>query len=208
MEQTIVEVGLLLDKDIEHYNKMMEKAGGINQFNCETHDMYWTNKSFDELSVMTENQIKKSCVRLRMVNGFGGQCFNGDFSMGISIDNFKIYDPAEEDRFKVTMDDFKVIQQEMEANGWYLVFDTFKVDYQYSIGDMKSRIQFQEIDKIGLLLYYDNPEYYDFTPERQRDALLDELNSYGFNFDKKEQGVDKLRTLLLGYTCYSDNQNG
>ena len=208
MEQTIVEVGLLLDKDIEHYNKMMEKAGGVNQFNCETHDMYWTNKSFDELSVMTENQIKKSCVRLRMVNGFGGQCFNGDFSMGISIDNFKIYDPAEDDRFKVTMDDFKVIQQEMEANGWYLVFDTFKVDYQYSIGDMKSRIQFQEIDKIGLLLYYDNPEYNDFTPERQRDALLDELNSYGFNFDKKEQGVDKLRTLLLGYNCYSDNQNG
>ena len=208
MEQTIVEVGLLLDKDIEHYNKMMEKAGGVNQFNCETHDMYWTNKSFDELSVMTENQIKKSCVRLRMVNGFGGQCFNGDFSMGISIDNFKIYDPAEDDRFKVTMDDFKVIQQEMEANGWYLVFDTFKVDYQYSIGDMKSRIQFQEIDRIGLLLYYDNPDYYDFTPERQRDALLDELNSYGFNIRHDEQGIDKLRTLLLGYDCYSFNQNG
>ena len=208
MEKTIVEVGLLLDKDVEHYNKMMEKAGGTNVFNCETHDMYWTNKSFDELSVMTENQIKKSCVRLRMVNGFGGTCFSGDFSMGISIDNFKIYDSAEDDRFKVTMEDFKTIQEEMEANGWYLVFDTFKVDYQYKIGDMQSCIQFQEIDRIGLLLYYDNPEYYDFKPERQRDALLDELNSYGFNFDKKEQGIDKLRTLLFGHTCYSDNQNG
>lgn len=208
MEKTIVEVGMLLDKDIEYYNDIMTKAGGTNVFNCETHDLYWTNKSHDEISKMTENQIKMSCVRFRMCNGFGGTCFGGDFSVGLSFQNFKIYDKSKEDNFKCSMDEFKNIQEKMEGDGWYLIFDTFKVDYQYKIGDMQSAIQFQEIDRIGLVLYYDNPEYYDFTPERQKDALLDELNSYGFNFDKKEQGVDKLRTLLLGCTCYSDNQNG
>ena len=40
MEKTIVEVGLLLDKDIEYYNDMMVKAGGVNQFNCEKLQKY------------------------------------------------------------------------------------------------------------------------------------------------------------------------
>ena len=207
MEKTIVELGLLLDKDIEYYNKIMEKAGGENVFNCETHDLYWTNKKHSELEKMTENQIKKSCVRFRMTSKFGGTCFDGDFSMGLSFDNFKIYDELADDRFSCDMEEFKKIQEEMEANGWYLIFDTFKVDYQYKIGNMESRIQFQEIDRIGMVLYYDNPEYYEFSPERQKDAILDELNSYGFNFDKDVQGVDKLRTLLTGQTCFSDNQN-
>ena len=65
-------------------------------------------------------------------------------------------------------------------------------------------IQFQEIDRIGLLLYYDNPDYYDFEPQRQREALIDELNSYGFEFKYEDLGVDKLRTLLLGKTCFSE----
>lgn len=207
MEKTIVELGLLLDKDIEYYNEIMQKAGGENVFNCETHDMYWTNKKHAELEKMTENQIKKSCVRFRMCSKFGGTCFDGDFNMSFSFDNFNIYDSLADDRFSCDMEEFKKIQEEMEANGWYLIFDTFKVDYQYKIGDMQSRLQFQEIDRIGMVLYYDNPEYYDFTPERQKDALLDELNSYGFNFDKDVQGIDKLRTLLTGQNCFSDNQN-
>ena len=208
MEKTIVEVGMLLDKDIEYYNEVVTKAGAVNVFNCETHDLYWTNKSFAELEKMTENQIKKSCVRLRMVNAFGGTCFNGDFSMGINIDNFKAFNSAKEDRFKVSMDEFKKIQEEMESKGWYLVFDTFKVDYQYKIGDMQSALQFQEIDKIGMVLYYDNPEYYDFEPKRQREALIDELNSYGFEFKYEDLGIDKLKTLLVGESCFSENQNG
>ena len=96
MEKTIVELGLLLDKDIEYYDKIMQKAGGENVFNCETHDLYWTNKKHSELEKMTENQIKKSCVRFRMVSKFGGTCFNGDFNMSFSFDNCKIFDSATE----------------------------------------------------------------------------------------------------------------
>jgi len=209
MEKIVVEVGMLLDKDVEFYNAIIEKAGGQNVFNCETHDLYWTNKSHNELEQMTENQIKKACVRYRLCNGFGGTCFDGDFKLKKgSFENFKIFDPSKEDRFSCDMNEFKKIQERLEENGWYLVFDTFKVDYQYKIGKMESAIQLQEIDNIGLLLYYDNPDYYNMSEDNQREMLLKELNEYGFNFDKDELGVDKLRTLLFGTTKYSKNQNG
>lgn len=209
MEKVVVEVGMLLEKDVEYYNKIIEKAGGKNVFNCETHDLYWTNKSHDELEKMTENQIKKSCVSFRLSSGFGGSCFDGDFNIkNGKFDNFKIFDRSKEDRFSCDMKKFKKIQKEMELKGWYLVFDTFKVDYQYVIGDMKSRIQLQEIDNIGLVLYYDNPDYYEMSEENQREMLLKELNDYGFNFDKDELGIDKLRTLLTGSSQFSKNQNG
>ena len=209
MEKVIVEVGMLLDKDIEYYNKLIEKVGGQNVFNCETHDLYWTNIAYDQLITMTENQIKKSCVRFRMTSGFGGSCFSGDFDMKMTFENFNVFDGGREDKFSCQdMDEFKQIQDKLESNGWHMVLDTFKVDYQYKIGDMKSALQFQEIDNIGLLLYYDNPEYYEMSEENQREMLLKELNEYGFNFDKDELGIDKFRTLLTGATQYSKNQNG
>ncbi len=209
MENIVVEVGLILGKDIEYYNDLIAKKGAENMFNCETHDIYFTNKSHNELEKMTENQIKKACVRFRMVNCFGGTCFNGDFNLSMSFDNFKIFDETKEDRFKVgDMKQFKKIQAQLEKKGWYLIFDTFKVDYQYRIGDMKSRIQFQEIDNIGLVLYYDNPDYYEMSEDNQREMLINELNDYGFEFDKNTLGIDKLRTLLTGHSQFSKNQNG
>ena len=88
------------------------------------------------------------------------------------------------------------------------MFDTSKVDYQYSIGDMKSRIQLQDIENVGLLIYYDNPDYYELPLDNQRNALINELNSYGFDFDYNTLGLDKLRTLYYKKEMYSKNQNG
>lgn len=210
MEKTIVEVGMLLDnnKDIEYYNDLLAKFGGQNVYNCETHDLYWTNKKHSELEKMTENQIKNACIRFRMTSGFGGTCFGGDFGMKMGFQNFKAYDETADDSFSCDMDEFKKIQEEIEANGWNLVLDTFKVDYQYKVGDMKSAIQFQEIDNIGLVLYYDNPDYYEMSEENQREMLIKELNGYGFDFKNDELGIDKMRTLIFGASMFSKNQNG
>lgn len=208
MDKLVVEVGLLLGEDVEKYEKVLEDNGAVNVFNCETHDLYWTNKTHRELEKLTENQIKNACVRLRICSGVGGKEFNGNYDVSMSFDNFKIYDEKKDDRFKVDMKKFKQIQKKLEDDGWYLVFDTFKRDNQYTIDDMKSRIQLQDIDTIGVLLYYDNPDYYGLDEETQRVRLIEELNSYGFDFKKEDLGVDKLRTLLLGHTCYSKNQNG
>ena len=72
---------------------------------------------------------------------------------------------------------------------------------------MKSRVQLQNIKDIGLLVYYDNPDYYEYSTNEQRKLLLNELNSYSFNFKETDLGLDKLRTLYYGKEMYSDNQN-
>ena len=73
---------------------------------------------------------------------------------------------------------------------------------------MSSKIQLQQIEDIGLLVYYDNKDYYQFDLEIQRKRLIDELNLYGFNIDYDVLGLDKLRTLYYGKEMYSKNQNG
>lgn len=74
---------------------------------------------------------------------------------------------------------------------------------------MNSKIQLQEIKNIGLLVYYDNPIYYELPLEDQRRKLIDELISYGFDaLNYNTLGIDKLRTLYYKKECYSKNQNG
>ena len=73
---------------------------------------------------------------------------------------------------------------------------------------MNSKIQLQEIKDIGLLVYYDNSNYYKYDLETERQKLIDELNSFGFNFNYETLGLDKLRTLYYKKEMFSNNQNG
>lgn len=73
---------------------------------------------------------------------------------------------------------------------------------------MNSKIQIQDIKDIGLVVYFDNSNYYDYDLDIQRNKLIDELNSYGFNFNCDELGIDKLRSLYYKKECKSKNQNG
>ena len=97
---------------------------------------------------------------------------------------------------------------ELLQNGYVKVFDTTKKDYHYANETMKSRVQLQIIKNVGLVVYYDNPDYYEYPLDKQRELLIDELNSYGFNFAKDDLGIDKLRTLYYGKQLFSKNQNG
>ncbi len=108
----------------------------------------------------------------------------------------------------MTLDEVNEYIKKLESNGYVKVFDTSKIDYQYSIGDIKSRIQLQDIENVGFLLYYDNHDYYELSLDDQRKALIDELNNYGFNFNYETLGLDKLRTLYYKKEMYSKNKNG
>ena len=73
---------------------------------------------------------------------------------------------------------------------------------------MNSKIQLQEIENVGLLVYYDNSLYYELPLEEQRKKLIDELISYGFDeIEYDTLGLDKLKTLYYKKECYSQNQN-
>ena len=122
-----------------------------------------------------------------------------------NVDNFIVNKGNQKE---LTLEEVHEYIKKIENNGYVKAFDTSKVDYQYSIGDMKSRIQLQDIENIGLLIYYDNPDYYELPFDAQRNALINELNSYGFDFDYDTLGLDKLRTLYYKKEMYSKNQNG
>ena len=61
----VVEVGFKLDKSLQYYDSMLRQNGLENDFNCETHDIYYAR---DNLNGLTENQMKQKCIRLRHVN--------------------------------------------------------------------------------------------------------------------------------------------
>ena len=201
----VVEVGFKLNKNIKYYEEILSSHNVINRFNCKTHDIYWTNKNLEN---MTENEMKNSCIRLRITEGFGGVDFSGVSKKSYRFQNADNFIVNKDNRKELTLEEVNEYIKKIENNGYVKVFDTSKVDYQYSIGDMKSRIQLQDIENVGLLIYYDNPDYYELPLDNQRNALINELNSYGFDFDYNTLGLDKLRTLYYKKDMYSKNQNG
>ena len=200
----VVEVGFKLNKNIKYYEEILSSHNAINRFNCKTHDIYWTNKNLEN---MTENEMKNSCIRLRITEGFGGVDFSGVSKKSYRFQNADNFIVNKDNQKELTLEEVNEYIKKIENNGYVKVFDTSKVDYQYSIGDMKSRIQLQDIENVGLLIYYDNPDYYELPLDNQRNALINELNSYGFDFDYNTLGLDKLRTLYYKKEMYSKNQN-
>lgn len=195
----IVEVGILLHKPLEYYDEMLTNAGAFNVFNCETHDVYWT---FHDLRGMTEKQMKNACIRYR-------QCTNltSDRPGPAIMQNYPMADKRNVGEFFVPTETLEAFDKGLQAQGYMKVFDTRKFDYHYATPSMRSRIQLQQIDSIGLVVYYDNPDYYHMRPDAQRVALIRELNSFGFGIPESQMGIDKLRTLYTGELCYSANQN-
>ena len=174
----VVEVGMKLEKELSYYQNMLTQKGLNLLFSCVTRDVYLTKENLDG---MTENQMKNACKRFRYVSGI----------------NQKL------------KKDKKLIKEEKKLlkHGYNIVFDTIKFDFQYGNDKMKSRVQLQSIKDVGLLVYYDNPNYYEFPLDKQRKLLLEELNSYGFDFKTTDLGLDKLRTLYYGKEMFSKNQN-
>lgn len=188
----IVEVGILLEKNFEYYDNLLKSNGLENDFNCITHDIYYTNQDLDGLS---ENQMKNKCIRLRNVN----------FKEGYQVQNIRDFEIENDILFEDELQSFenKLFQMNFEK-----VFDTCKKDHHYFKNGMNSKVQLQEIDDIGLVVYYDNSIYYDLPFDEQRNKLIDDLNSFGFEFNYDTLGLDKLRTLYYKKEMFSKNQNG
>ena len=196
----IVEIGIKLDKSIEYYDKMLRDNGATNLRNLETIDYYWTNK---ELCDMTENEMKNACIRFRMCKGIKTKEMPS-----CRFQNYQIFRNDRENEFESSIYELPQIEAEFYKNGYERILETKKYDYQYRFPGMKSTIQLQNIENVGLLVYYDNPDYYDLPVGIQRQKLIEELNSYGFEISIEQLGLDKLRTLYLNREMYSENQNG
>ena len=183
MGKLVVEVGMPLDKDLIYYHDMLISHGLTLSFACVTHDLYYTKeKSLDGL---TENQMKNACIRIRRLEGL------------IGVNKYKTISDKE-----IKDEEKKLLKQ-----GYHKVFDTIKFDFQYKKSDWNNYVQLQDIKDVGLLVYLDNSIFDELSEKEQHKKLLEELNSYGFEFKETDLGLDKLRTLYYGKKMYSLNQN-
>lgn len=189
-----VELGLYLDRPYLYYEDILKQNGLKCVFECVTHDLYYTNNDFSNIDNMTEKELKDVCIRVRKVN-------DGDYEIQNKI--LKEYK-----RKKIKSSKINKLEKEFKKYGYRKVFDTIKYDHQWYKEGMTTRVQLQETKDIGLLVFLDNKAYYEFDLENQRRKLIDELNSYGFNFNYDTLGLDKLRTLYYRKECFSNNQNG
>ena len=199
----VVELGLKLDKDYNYYDEMLRNHGFKKIKKVITKDIYYTNKNLDGLS---ENEMKNACVRFRTYHIIERNEIKED-TFVFQLQNFTIFDNKYEKSKKCDKEDFKEYEKLLTSNGWNKIFDIEKTDTQYKNDSIDSMIQLQSTTGLRLLVYYDNPKYYDINLEKQRRLLIDELNSYGFNFDYNILGLDRLRTLYYKKEMYSKNQN-
>ena len=198
-EETIVEIGFKLNHDYKYYEEIIKENNNVVfEQTIETWDNYYTNKSLDGL---TENQMKNACIRQRNVKPMHSE------SIKYQLQNMKI---VNKENMQCSKEELDRELSEMKDLGIVKVdsLSTHKIDYQLQLENMKSCLQFQLIDNIGLILYYDNPDYYKYPLKEQRQMLIDELNSYGLSFKYSDLGLDKLRTLYYKKEMFSKNQNG
>ena len=189
----VVELGLYLNKPYIYYENLLKEHGLECVFECETHDMYYTNNDFSNIDKMTEKEIKDACIRARRVN-------NGDYEIQNKI-------LAYYKRKSIKASKICKLEKELKKYGYRKVFDTIKFDHHWYKDGMTTRVQLQETKDIGLLVFLDNEAYYKYDLETHRKKLIDELNSYGFNFNYDTLGLDKLRTLYYRKEMFSKNQN-
>ena len=190
----VVELGLYLDRPYIYYENILKQNGLKCVFECVTHDLYYTNNDFSNIDNMTEKELKDVCIRVRKIN-------DGDYEIQNKI--LKEYK-----RKKIKSSKINKLEKELKKYGYRKVFDTIKYDHHWYKEGMNTRVQLQETKDIGLLVFLDNKAYYELDLETQRRKLIDELNSYGFNFNYDTLGLDKLRTLYYRKEMFSNNQNG
>ena len=190
----VVELGMYLDRPYIYYENVLKEHGLECVFECKTHDLYYTKNDFSNIDNMTEKEIKDACIRVRRVN---------DGLLQIQNNLLKEYT-----RKEIKASKLDKLEKELNKYGYRKVFDTIKYDHHWYKEGMTTRVQLQETKDIGLLVFLDNREYYEDDLETQRKKLIDELNSYGFNFHYQDLGLDKLRTLYYRKEMYSKNQNG
>ena len=118
----VVELGVKLNNDFKYYDNMLKSNGLKNDFKVLTYDIYCTNQSLEGLS---ENEMKKACIRLR-------SCNNGDYK----VQNNLIRDLNIQEISDFELTNFENSLLEL---GYKKIFDTTKRDFHYSKDGMNSR---------------------------------------------------------------------
>lgn len=182
----VIEVGYILSENIEHYKQILKNKNIENNYNVCTKDVYYSKLSKDDLRQMDEERIKENCIRIRMNKSINKK----DKFKILRVQNYeKLLNIFKEDFYSFKQ--FTKIEKKLMENDFNRVIETYKYDYQY----MNGYLQLQDIENIGLIIYYYNPKYIYLDEEKQKQILTQEIKEFGFEFDNLEK-IDKLKKLL------------
>ena len=175
----IVEIGIKLGQGFKYYDNLLKSHGLTNDFKVITHDIYYTNKSLDGLS---ESEMKNACIRLRSHNHTNYKVQNNLIN-GLDVE-------------EVSNHEFNDFENRLATFGYKKIFDTTKKDYHYYKDGMSSKIQLQQIEGVGTLVYYDNKDYY--RKRKLGDVVLKLVNYSGPGFHDVNLEVRKGE--IIGFT--------
>ena len=189
-----VEAGFKVRESKEEAEKILLDNGFVNTFKtAHTRDVYFGKNIEIEIEGKSEEEIKRSMVRLR-----GFETFENLWLLGEEYPEGKY-----KADFKTALDICNLLLK----NGFDVIIDTEKTDWVYKKG--RCWHQLQEIKNIGLVDYVYNEEILDkgYSEQQQFDLLHAQMTDLGFHLEY-DLGIDKLRTLLTGQMQFSTNQIG
>ena len=193
-KRTVAEVGMLCKNDLNYYVEMLKEKNIASELKFEVKDIYYSKIPEEELKNMKEQEIKKNCIRLRFTKRVGQELTR--FNIQNSEKLLNIFKKKE---FKIK--EFEKVEKQIIENGFKKIIEGNKSDYQY----LNGCLQLQNVEGIGMMVFYYNPEYYYLDEDEQIYFLRKKLIELGFEF-KNEEGLDRLRTILNNKNCYSKNQ--
>ncbi len=189
-------ITIKLDNDLsfEEWEEEMKIAGFQNTCTTVIEERYY----FDEdISNMTEREIETICLKAsKNCNGFSIQ--NNDLlKKRIDINHFTEEEKELILKDSISFDEIDYYEKCLLELGYEKKIVCKEQRYYYQNKEDNVIIEFEKVEGIGLLLYYDNPKYFNMSIDEQKKQLISDL-SYNDGFDIPEdcKNFDKLRFIL------------
>ena len=178
---SIVEVELPIKGNKEDIDKMLLNNGFEEFYKVITISSYYKLKEDNDLNHST---LKSRCKRIRYVEPLVK--FKNDYQ------NYKEW--IKEYKYEECLND----ECTLLNNGYEKIYTYEKTDYVYKNKNEKDMyFQIQDIKGYGLIIAYDNKNYYELDETTQREKLIQDILKYGIEI-LDEENVDRFK--LIGKT--------
>lgn len=179
------------DLSLEEWEEEMTIAGFKNICNTVVEERYYYDK---DISNMTENEIETICLKVsKNCNDFSIQ--NNDLLKKRAESNCL---STEENELilkdSIFPDEINSYEKCLILLNYEKKIECKEQHYYYQNVEDNVIIELQKVEGVGLLLYYDNPRYFNMSIEEQKRQLIEELiYNYGFDIPDDCNNFDKLR---------------
>lgn len=182
------------DLSFEEWKDEMRIAGFENICTTGIEERYYCDK---DISNMTENEIEVICLKAsKNCNGFSIQN-NDSLKKRIDVDHLTEEEKELILKDSISFDEIDYYEKCLLELGYEKKIVCKEQHYYYQNKEDNVIIELQKVEGIGLLLYYDNPQYFNMSIDEQKKQLISDL-SYNYGFDIPEDCInfDKLRFIL------------